>query len=229
MKLAQSKLSGCASNAQCKCPFCVQFDEKSSSGIFGQQIGPDINRIVYEDDSFVVTPPLGSFVDGYLMIVPKKHYVSISRLPLTIRNRFVELKSSISNIISENYGTVAAFEHGDLDHKHRSGSCIEHAHLHILPCQVSLQHALRIKFDCIPIAGISDIWKLAPKFRYLYYERDNEGALLAKTTTNLPSQYFRRLIFAEMNRADDWDWRNNLGKTHILNTIETLGPLLRRL
>ena len=54
------------------CVFCSQFREDSAPAVW--------NEPILESQNFVVVPSLGSLVEGWTLLLPKSHYLSMGAL-----------------------------------------------------------------------------------------------------------------------------------------------------
>ena len=84
------------------CPFCNEFNGKKHLSYFENTIGTryGINkRCVLETKNFVSIPSIGSFVEGYLLIVPRKHFLSFLSMPFY----YTEELNSIITCLSDFY------------------------------------------------------------------------------------------------------------------------------
>ena len=73
------------------------------------------NQILFETDNFTVKPSLGSFVEGWLLIVPKKHYISLGSMDdPTLFKELNSLINKIGEIVQKEYGDYVIFENGSL-------------------------------------------------------------------------------------------------------------------
>ena len=112
------------------CGFCVEIhDMDTDNNLFKRVIAPETgltSRYVYEDDTFVVMPTLGAFVEGYVMIVSKEHHDCVGKMSAEDIAHLEALMEKITHRIREVYGTgVICFEHGAF----RSQSICKHAGL----------------------------------------------------------------------------------------------------
>ena len=72
-----------------------------------------INRIIYENDNFYVMVSVGAIVAGHLLIIPKKHYLSMGELPNNLLKEMVYILNIFKKILKEQYRKeIIIFEHG---------------------------------------------------------------------------------------------------------------------
>src|SRR5438045_3937670 len=70
------------------------------------------DQVLLETHNFVAAPTLGAIVEGWLLLVPKRHCLSVGTLPEAYRTELMRLKDELWSVLEEAYGPVAAFEHG---------------------------------------------------------------------------------------------------------------------
>lgn len=92
------------------------------------------NTIIEETKYFYILPTLGSLVDGYILIVTKRHINSMSELN---ENELIEYKNIIEkyqNLFKKIYNkTPIVFEHGTPNqNSEMKANSVTHAHTHIV-------------------------------------------------------------------------------------------------
>ena len=92
------------------CAYCA-FVEWGADNFKGRNIG---NRILFESKNFVVFPTIGQIVEGYLLIAPKKHFISIAAIPKSMFSELEKLQKKVRAVLEENYSTPLFFEHRPL-------------------------------------------------------------------------------------------------------------------
>src|SRR5262245_13149985 len=73
---------------------------------------PVWNRPLLRTENFVVLPSLGALVEGWLLIVPTRHYLCLGALPASVTQEFRNLQDCVYSILVHRYGYACAFEHG---------------------------------------------------------------------------------------------------------------------
>ena len=206
-----------------ECPFCAELNCISSSHYY-QQNKPNIegfsSRIVISTENFVVMPTVGCFVEGYLLIVTKKHYYSFAEVPPEMMEELEKLIARVKEVLRNLYGQeVVCFEHGGAACSISMGSCIDHAHFHLLPYSGSLTE--EIKPFALNGKRIEDLSNLrqygASNTPYLFWQ-DTDDSMNVVDSGFVPSQFFRRVIAAHYDIPNKWDWRqypfiDNMEKT----------------
>jgi diadenosine tetraphosphate (Ap4A) HIT family hydrolase len=150
---------------------------------------------IAESDHFFALPSVGSFVPGWTLVCPKEHHLNLAGLYGTAE--FVEFSSRVASAISHAYGdTVVVFEHGCRRAGSLTGCGTDHAHLHLVPFQGSLEAAVR-QFDAASqwVAGrAQDVNRLLGDREYLLMADslpDLRAAALFRAVEAPQSQYFR--------------------------------------
>ena len=83
------------------CVYCKDF----SSGC---------SRIVYESQHFLVVPTVGEFITGYLLIIPKRHTMSLAEFTEVEFSEFLQVLDDVRYILDLTYKTsdFLIFENG---------------------------------------------------------------------------------------------------------------------
>ena len=189
------------------------------------------SRILYETDHFVVLPTLGALVEGYLLIVSKEHYQCIGQLPDDLLSEFNKVVDQVKSVIRSVYQkNVVCFEHGAVSCTNKFGGCVNHTHLHIVPCGDILSGMIQ---DCgmelVPIPSTETLSGIAIQDQpYLYWE-DSDGRKYVIQDGFIPSQFFRKIIANYYSVAEQWDWRQELNLENLLKTYRTLQPVFAKL
>jgi ATP adenylyltransferase len=115
-------------NIKYNCPFCIKEIKNDSIE----------NTILFEDEDFLIVPTIGSFIEGWLLIITKKHYLCAGQIPKDIRYKLSNLIIKCSHIVNKHYGNCLIFEHGPATENEEIGCSIDHCHIHILPSNVNI-------------------------------------------------------------------------------------------
>lgn len=71
------------------------------------------DTILYEDSNFIITPTLGSIIEGYLMLITKKHINSMAELSSEHITDLLNLIDKIKGVLYRTYNVISiVFEHG---------------------------------------------------------------------------------------------------------------------
>ena len=204
------------------CPFCAEFEADGLS-IFAQMIGdPLANRVVYEDEDFVVMPPLGQFIEGGLLLLTRRHILSLARLPPALFDRLEALLRALSRALLAHWGQPPlVFEHGPAPERGKGLCCVDHAHFNIFPARLRLHPHLADRMH-LPVGSLAELTRLRrAEFGYLFVQ-ENDGARHAYDGQDVPTQLVRRIITAGLGWPERWHWRDYLGLEELAATCKAL-------
>ena len=177
------------------------------------------NTIIEEKDYFYILPTLGSLVDGYILIVTKRHINSMSELN---ENELIEYKNIIEkykNLFKKIYNkTPIVFEHGTPNqNSEMKANSVTHAHTHIVNINFSNEKEILEKYN---FKKINDFKVINKNMNYIKYISNNKIYI----TYNFPSvsQLMRILIAEELNYKDKFDWKKERFDENIISTIERI-------
>ena len=177
------------------------------------------NTIIEEKDYFYILPTLGSLVDGYILIVTKRHINSMSELN---ENELIEYKNIIEkykNLFKKIYNkTPIVFEHGTPNqNSEMKANSVTHAHTHIVNINFSNEKEILEKYN---FKQINDFKEINKNTNYIKYISNNKIYI----TYNFPSvsQLMRILIAEELNYKDKFDWKKERFDENIISTIERI-------
>lgn len=171
----------------------------------------EIDRPFLNDGEFVAVASIGALVEGWSLIIPKEHQLSM-------RNAYnkADFKDFVSHAISllnRFYGPLIAFEHGSNNEGSNTACGTDHAHLHLLPFEGSLLLDLQnsnLQWDkCLT----SEIPDRVEEMEYHFYSE-----LESKKSWQDPvgylhilerpiSQFFRHLIAKQVGCSEASDYR----------------------
>ncbi len=202
------------------CEFCNEF----TRGYL--DIGGIKNRILYETDNFMVFPALGQIVEGYLLIVPKEHYLNMGSLPIEMYSELESIKEKVQNILQEVYEMPVIFEHGPVSSTRRGGCCIDHAHFHVVPVNVDIIQELSRSFS---YRTITSLIELKQQFEsgtpYFFVEDQQKNKYVFDIIRRVPSQYIRKIIASKIGKLEIYDWGAYFGIEEMKRTIKKLKRL----
>lgn len=207
------------------CTLCAELDGKEYNNLCFLVFGKKINRILKETDNFVVIPTIGHFVDGYLLIISKKHFISMGSLPKTMFSELKYLIRETKKVLYNSYDKkTILFEHGAVGEsfEKRAGCCTVHMHLHVVPVEIDLLRRIKENYcgkEIISIESLCEYYQR--RMPYLFYEDNNENKYVFEAH-QVVSQYFRQILALELGAEEKGDWRNYYGKEELLKTLEQL-------
>lgn len=191
------------------CRYCGGFLATGS-----REVHKPWNRVLFESPGFVVIPSLGHFIQGWSLIVSKKHHHSIGSLGSNLLSEMVELQAHTESVLNRLYGSVIAFEHGSCSSA-QAGACIDHAHLHIVPSRIDVIGLLRARFKMRRIDTLRVLSDYASSSTpYLFY-RDMRQRMWVAEARGMQSQYMRRLLAERCGVPEKFDWAAYIGQKEL--------------
>lgn len=182
-------------------------------------------RSVVADDGFVAWVSIGALVDGHLLVVPRRHILSMAELTDAELEDLRAFLSTVVQLVSHHFGDTCVFEHGAAKPGSPIGCSVDHAHLHVLPWDGSLTAASAAYYANLPwqsgIDGLEEAFAIAASEPYLVVQ-DSDGRTAVAVTDEIPSQALRRMIVAHLGRPDEWDWKSNPQPSRLRQTHRKL-------
>ena len=185
------------------CRFCDIVD--------GQYQYAEIDEPFASNDEFVAVASIGALVEGWTLIIPKAHQLSMRNV--YERPLFADIVGSVFPPLTHQYGPIIAFEHGANKEGSMTGCGTDHAHLHLVPLGESLLPDLQISGLQWVQCNASEIAYRSGKNEYLFYTelnrkegwQDSVGYL--HVLESPLSQFFRHLIAKRRGWLESTDYR----------------------
>jgi inosine/xanthosine triphosphate pyrophosphatase family protein len=210
-----------------QCPFCAELEGESDT-IFSEMMGERLHsRVLYEDEHFVVMPPLGEFMEGGLLLLSRKHILSFAHLPTALFEHLERLMQAIGHLLLRCYGVPPLFfEHGPAPEWSKGVCCVDHAHLNIFPAAVRLHPHLAERMN-FPLTDLADLARLQrSEFGYLFIQ-ENDGSRRVYDGQLVPTQLVRRIITSAIGCPERWHWRDFPGGDQLVATFNALKGQIR--
>ena len=188
------------------------------------------SRIVATTHKFVIMPMVGPLVPGYLLIVPKDHYLSISQLPKEQIEEIKIVKEELKKVFEEHYGKSVFYEHGALSCSAKGGSCSDHAHLHIVAVDIDVKDKFgEYGYELRKLDDYSGIINQKQRnIPYLYYE-NQKGEMFLADAPIVESQFIRKLIAKDIDALDRALWNENIRIDWMIEIVKKLRPHFEKL
>ena len=176
---------------------------------YNRVVDKEVDCIIYSSPHFYVTSELGALKQGYLMIVPKQHILSVAQFYPALMVEYNQVCKDLEYILQGAYpeATCVTFmEHGSApggitSHK----KSIVHAHTHVVTdFQLSGHHKRMVKLT--PIDDIS----LASETHYFSYQEGSDGQLMICMDSNVyvQRQFPRQVMAEDLKLAPgQYNWR----------------------
>lgn len=182
-----------------KCFFCQEIEDPTKNLLKSE-------RYVLETKNFVVFPTEGCFQIGYLLVMPKQHYLCFGELNNELLTELEEILSKISSFVREKSGqNCIIFEHGTRKLEELTATSIMHAHIHVIPTNKELIPFLPDYCELYKIKGFSDLAKETKNYLFL---RELNGTSYIVKNDGYPSQFFRRIACESLGIPQYWNWRD---------------------
>jgi diadenosine tetraphosphate (Ap4A) HIT family hydrolase len=164
------------------------------------ELGRDItfnDRVIGRTDNFSVITALGPIgVEGYLLICSNEHHIGVGGMPSEFDEELGGILDRTRRLLADSYrSSVIVFEHGPRLGCSTGGSCLDHAHLHVLPTNANLVNF--VQEEGLRLEKANGFGRLREIYdegngSYLMIEQGHER--FVALVDNLPSQYLRRAI-----------------------------------
>lgn len=176
---------------------------------YNRVVDKEVDCIIYSSPHFYVTSELGALKQGYLMIVPKQHILSVAQFYPALMVEYNQVCKDLEYILQGAYpeaSGVTFMEHGSApggitSHK----KSIVHAHTHVVTdFQLSDHHKRMVKLT--PIDDIS----LASETHYFSYQEGSDGQLMICMDNNVyvQRQFPRQVMAEDLKLAPgQYNWR----------------------
>lgn len=222
-----------------ECTLCNEFNNKPENNYFEMYLKQPLmkqnsqikNRILYEEEDFVIIPTVGPLLKGHILICPKMHFLSFSQMNKELLNKAEKLKNKIRKVFKKTYNTgTAFFEHGMLSCESKGGACTSHAHLHCLATDVDvMDDFFKYSFNVRNINKFENIKTQTERNNaYLYYENQNETKVIMDSPI-VESQFIRKLFAIRLKEIHKAHWRYSIYSPEIYEMIKILPNSIKKL
>lgn len=177
----------------------------------GHTFNGEVDLPFDENLDFVSLASIGALVEGWSLIVPRKHCLSLRNHYGT--TEFSSFVRSIVQKVERRYGPVVIFEHG-ANHCGSLTSCgTDHAHLHVVPQQFPLTTLLDENgISSWQQIQASDINSLASNGEYLFFSANSDAddpLGFFKKLDQPSSQFFRKAIASLIGKTEVADYKTH--------------------
>lgn len=168
-----------------------------------------------------VTPTRGSLLAGWVLIVPHEHELAAAYLSEDRRRVLIRAIDDVRRHTQRLYGNASVFEHGPSASGSSVGCSVDHVHIHVAPLPFDLARAAKGTLTGRNLTWVlhstwSEVWDIYHGTDYV--AASSTDGIWAATGT-IGSQFFRRVIAAELGVPDRFDWRRDTGVYNIRSTV----------
>lgn len=201
------------------CKFCQKFGEA-----YGEYHVAD--RVLFQSENFVVVPSIGSIVPGWLLVIPRKHFLSVGSLDREYFEEFLEIRKVAAGALQDCFGPICFFEHGPVRERESIGCGVDHAHLHIVAISQDVVGAAKElsngNMQWHPVSGIQASKEYVAKQKaYVFIQSLSHGGWIG-TADAIESQMIRKTIALLTGQPSCWDWKANMFEENIKETVTRL-------
>lgn len=177
------------------------------------------NTIIEETRNFYITPALGALVDGYILIISKRHISAMSELNDREIQEYIDIIKKYREIFKKIYNKYPiVFEHGTSNiQKELSAGSVIHAHTHIV------NHNYKNEKDILKDLNFKIIYeniKIENNRNYIFYTNPKGENYITYEFKPI-SQVMRILISEDLGIKNKYDWKK-------YNFIENVNKMLEK-
>jgi diadenosine tetraphosphate (Ap4A) HIT family hydrolase len=197
------------------CRFCRKFSPNAAE--------VELNdRVLFESPNFVAIPTVGSILPGWLLIVPRQHFLCIGAFTSELMREFVSFRDEVAFALGRAFGPVAFFEHGPSTPCTSIGCGVDHAHLHLVPTTVDLREgADRLATGALAwfeLEGLPTLSRYhSAGLPYLYVNQFGRSWICTPET--IESQLFRKVLAEAVGQPQKFDWKQHSFPAEVEETI----------
>ncbi|HEV3172769.1 MAG TPA: TIR domain-containing protein [Actinocrinis sp.] len=167
-------------------------------------------EILTASESFALVGDVAPLVPGHVLIVSKRHLISMSKCSGRELVELENFRKHIAQNLTAIYGVpVISFEHG-LCNRAKMASCgIDHAHLHMLPIEQPVGEIFREDFQTQALTSLGGLPQATRNQDEYLLLIDEDGACQFTLTDTPTRQYFRRVV-SMLTGRELWNWNDQL-------------------
>lgn len=175
------------------CPFCMNTRFKNNKLVNL----PSEECILFENNNIYVQVDISPLCRGHILIITKEHYLNFYETPDGIKKDTKKIMNTIIKLYRELYNSdTLFFEHGSAKSGY-AGASIDHAHLHCVPYNNSINNDLDKLLGKAIECDIFAHSTFKNEFSYIYTENSNNKKIYK--VEKLPSQFLRKLMSEKIN------------------------------
>jgi diadenosine tetraphosphate (Ap4A) HIT family hydrolase len=204
------------------CKFCEKF-----GGVTPERKSEIWDQVLFQSRNFVVVPTVGSIVPGWVLIVPRQHFLCIGSMGDALLHELNELRHEVILSLKSRFGPVAIFEHGPAKMSTLVGCGVDHAHLHLVATQIDLlagaQAITEQPLSWAKVSGLDETTTYYKKQKSYLYVESPGGESWIGTGPHIQSQLFRQVIATASGQKEAFDWKRDIFETNVSQTIHEIG------
>ncbi|WP_330173973.1 HIT family protein [Streptomyces sp. NBC_01498] len=168
--------------------------------------GDPPSRVLLDTERFRLIVDMSPLCAGHLLLIPVDHYLSFAELMSEHGAELATILAEVSDRYRHTFGRLTILEHGSSSAM-RSGACISHAHLHLLPVDAHDVISL-IRTDGLASTALTDLRELTAFGGEPYFLCGHEGEYhIFDGSRPIRSQYLRSVVGRLLGIPDPlWDY-----------------------
>lgn len=179
-----------------------------------------VDTILTQTNDYFAISSIGALVEGWTLIVPRKHCCSMKNLYED--KEFAEFANKVITALRECYGPVIAFEHGPNREGSATSCGTDHAHIHLVPYSSLATRLNAMEMEWEPCC-VSEVKEKVGDAEYLFYvdvadtweKSQGKVHILEKPV----SQFFRKVIADDLGIGEKYNYKTNPDTELTLKTI----------
>ena len=190
---------------------CLLCDELNGEKALSARLGLYASaqqKVLLQSRNFVLIPDISPLVPGHTLIVSKHHVSCYAALEAELAEEFEAFKDQVVAHYESRLRRPALFEHGSLASVVRSGACVQHAHVHVLPLVLPLSSwskAHGVVRHCANPFSRAGILGTIPEDYLAFESAQGTGGVVTGLRSTLPCQFLRRQVARHLD-LQHWDW-----------------------
>ncbi len=165
------------------------------------------DEVLFESTNHIVTTSLGAFIEGWTLVISKRHVTSMSRLSASEIQELSSFVPDVRKRVEQVYGPTVVFEHGSLEPGTHFGCGIDHGHIHIVPFEDSILPFINKEFLGIQWRKLQRLEDIALENKsYLFVIDRGEKNGVISNPKSIPSQFMRRVLAKYLGIPEYFDY-----------------------
>ena len=173
----------------------------------------DNNRTIYMSDHFFVLATVGQFVNGYLLIIPKRHIMSNAELTDEELEEFTAVLEDVEYLLKLTYSEdmFLVWENGSgRDGKSKAKDSVVHSHVHIVASMLTaeeVEETSKLDFKDITLKDLKNYADVS--YLLMRSEKNHDvWKICPSDDVFIPRQWIRNEVAEKIGITDEtWNWR----------------------
>jgi ATP adenylyltransferase len=162
-----------------------------------------------QSEDFFAIASIGALVEGWTLVCTKAHQLNAESQYQ--RAEFVEFVRATAQLVRDQYGkSPVVFEHGVRCEGSLTGCGTDHAHVHVVPFDDSIERKIRMSGDPWTMVSLEEVSRATSGQEYLMYcgnILEAHPRTLVRRLSHPVSQFFRKVIAESLGAESECDYR----------------------